>query len=118
MGQHLYHTPRFKLKVGYTGFTLPVRPSVHLSICGQNRLRFVSSTILTGSIHIHSSYQATSEGGGRVCDVVCNFNFFFKIKKIWTFGKFFKFVSLTLSCFDLGSNMKVLLETVILANFL
>ena len=27
---------------------------------------------------------------------------FFKVKKIGSFGKFFKFVTLTLSCFDLG----------------
>ena len=32
-------------------------------------------------------------------------NCFSKFKKIWSFGKFFKFVTLTLSCFDLESNM-------------
>ena len=47
-----------KLKGGYTGITLSVRPSVRLSVCGQNRVRSVSSTILIGSIsylHILSS---------------------------------------------------------------
>ena len=45
--------PASKLKEGFTGFT-PVR----LSVCGQNRVRSVSSTILIGSIsylHIISS---------------------------------------------------------------
>ena len=31
--------------------------------------------------------------------------FFFLNSKIWIFGKFFKFVTLALSCFDLGSDM-------------
>ena len=45
--QWVNHTPTLmKLKGGYTGFTLSVCPSVHLSICGQNRVRSVSSTIL------------------------------------------------------------------------
>ena len=32
------------------------------------------------------------------------FAFFFLNSKIWSFGKFFKFLNLTLSCFHLGSN--------------
>ena len=39
-----------------------VCPSIRLSICGQNRVRSVSSTILVGSIWICTSDQATSEG--------------------------------------------------------
>ena len=35
---------------GYTGFTLSVCPSVRVSVCGQNLVRSVSSTILAGSI--------------------------------------------------------------------
>ena len=73
-----------KLKGGYTGNTLSVcpsvcpsvRPSVRLSVCGQNRVRSVSSTILIGSIsylHILSSNQ-------RRC-VTCNASF--KILKFW-----------------------------------
>ena len=47
---------------------------------------------------IYTSYRATSAGVSHV-------TFVLKWKK-WTFGKFFNFVTLTLSCFDLGSNMK------------
>ena len=50
-----FYTPRFnEVERGYTGFTL----SVHPSVCGQNRVRSVSSAILVGSIsylHIFSS---------------------------------------------------------------
>ena len=50
-----YTPPRFnEVERGYTGCTLSVRPSV----CGQNRVRSVSSTILIGSfsyLHILSS---------------------------------------------------------------
>ena len=42
--------------------------------------------------HIYTSYRATSD----VSHVI-----FSKIQKFWTFGEFFKFVALTLSCFDL-----------------
>ena len=53
-------------------------PSVRLSVCGQNRVRSVSSTILIGSISYLHIW----------CDS-------------WNFGEFFKFVILTLSYFDL-----------------
>ena len=50
-----YYTPRFnKFERGVYWFHL-----VRLSVCGQNRVRSVSSTILA---HICISYQATSEG--------------------------------------------------------
>ena len=74
-----------KLKGGYTGITLSVCPSVRLSVCGQNRVRSVSSTILIGSI----SYLHILSSNFRRC-VACNARF--KIKK---------FVTLTLSSFDL-----------------
>ena len=46
-----FYTPRFnEVERGYTGFTLSVCPSFRLSVCGQNRARSVSSTILTRSI--------------------------------------------------------------------
>ena len=77
----------------YTGFTLSVCPSVRLSVCGQNRVRSGSSTILVGSI----SYLHILSSNFRRC-VACNACF-----KI--FGEFFKFVILTLSSSDLGSNM-------------
>ena len=47
--------------------------------------------------HICTSYQATSEGVSCVMPV----SKFQNLK----FGEFFKFVTLTLSSFDLGSNM-------------
>ena len=61
-------------------------PSVRLSVCGQNRVRSVSSTILIGSI----SYLHILSSNFRRC-----------VAKIWNFGEFFKFVTLTLSSFDL-----------------
>ena len=78
---------------GYTGFTLSVRLSlVRLSVD-----KIVSALYLLqyspDPFHINTSYQATSEGVLHV---------FFKIKKIWSFGKFFKSVTWTLSCFVLG----------------
>ena len=72
----------------HTGFTL--------SICGQKRVRSVSSTILVGSI----SYLHILSSNLRRC-VACNVCF--KIKKIKILV--FKFVILTLSSFDLGPNM-------------
>ena len=60
-----------KLKGGYTGITLSVCPSVRLSVrlsvCGQNRVRSVSSTILMGSI----SYLHILSSNFRRC-VACN----------------------------------------------
>ena len=53
---------------------LSVRPSVRLSVCGQNRVRSVSSTILIGSI----SYLHILSSNFRRC-VACNARF--KIKK-------------------------------------
>ena len=68
-------------------------PSVRLSVCGQNHVRSVSSTILNGSI----SYLHILSSNFRRC-VACNV--YFKIKKKCNFGKFFKFVTLTLSSWD------------------
>ena len=71
-----------------------VRPSVRLSVCGHNRVRSVSSTILAGSssdLHILSS-----NFNGCVAREV-----YLKIQKIWTFGKLFKLVTLTLYWFYL-----------------
>ena len=64
------HTPR-SLNEVEGGILVSPFPFVCMSICWQNRVRSVSSTIPIGSI----------------------------------FGKLFKFVTLTLSCFDLESNM-------------
>ena len=65
--------------------------SPKMSVCGQNRVRSVSSTILIGSI----SYLHMLSSNFRRC-VACNARF-----KIQKFGEFFKFVTLTLSSFDL-----------------
>ena len=83
-------TPRFnEVERGVNWYHL-----VCLSVCGQNRVRSVSSTILIGSI----SYFHILSSNFRKC-VGCNARF--KIQKIWNFGDFFKFVTLTLSSFDL-----------------
>ena len=89
---------------GYTGSTMSIRPSIHLSVCGQNRVRSVSSTILAISI----SYLHILSSSFRRC-VLCIkcfffvFFFFSKLKKKCDFSKFFEFV--TLFYFDLGSSM-------------
>ena len=79
---------------GWGGIVVSPCPSVRhsfcRSVCGQNRVRFASSTILAGSIsylHILSS---------NLC--------FSQVKNL-KFWQIFKFVNLTLSCFYLGSNM-------------
>ena len=94
-----FYTPRFnEVDRGvywYHLVRLSVCPSVHLSVCGQNRVRSVSSTILIGSI----SYLHILSSNLRRC-VTCNARF-----KIWNFVEFFKCVTLTLSSFDLGSSM-------------
>ena len=71
---------------------------VRLSVCGQNRVRSVSSTILIGSL----SYLHILSSNFRRC-VACKCPS--QNSKIWNFDEFFKFVTLTLSSFDLGSNM-------------
>ena len=48
--------------------------------------------------HICTSYQATSGGVSRI-------QFVSKFKNLWNFSKLFKFITLTLSSFNLGSNM-------------
>ena len=77
--------------------TVVIIAPLHRNVCGQNRVRSVTSTILTGSI----SYLHTLSSNFRC--VRCKV--FLQNSKIWIFGKFFKFVTLTLSCFDLGSDM-------------
>ena len=66
-----------KLIGGYTGITLSVR----LSVCGQNRVRSVSSTILIGSI----SYLHILSSNFRRC-VACNARF--KIQKFEILANF------------------------------
>ena len=68
-----------------------VRPSVCPSVRPASRVRSVTPTVLVGSI---SSLHILSSNFRRcvACKVSC---------KIWIFGNFFKFVTLTLSCFHL-----------------
>ena len=92
-GRHslVYHNPPspLKLKGGYTGFTL----SVCLSVCGQNHVRSVSSTILVRSI----SYLHNLSSNFRRCVPcgllqnlnfwqifgICKFDFVFLWHGIW-----------------------------------
>ena len=67
-------------------------------LINQNGVRSVSSTIPIGSI----SYLHILLTNFRRC-VTCNVYVKFKNKR--NFGEFFKFVTLTLFSFDLGSNM-------------
>ena len=88
-------TASTKLKGG--GILVSPCPSVRLSVCGQNRVRSVSLTILVGPI----SYLHILSCNLSRCVA---YNVCFKIKKM-NFGEFFEFVTLTLSSSDLGSNM-------------
>ena len=75
-----------------------VRPSVRLSVCGRNRVRSVTSTIHTGFI----SYSYILPGN-FIRYVYCKgFGIIHKFKFL---AFLFKFVTLTLSCFDLRSDM-------------
>ena len=67
---------------------MSICPSVDRVVSALYQLQY-----LPNPFHIYTPYQATSEG------VSCVWIFFFsKLKKNWSFGKFFKFVTLTLSC--------------------
>ena len=82
------YTLRFnEVERGHTGFPLSVSPfALYLQ---QNS---------PDPFYVYISYQATSQVASCV-------NFFFKIKRKRNLGRFLKVVSLTLSYFDLGSNM-------------
>ena len=95
----IYYTIRFNNVEREVYWFHVVRPSVRPSVCGQYRFRSVTSTILTGSI----SYSHILLSNFRRC-VACNVFFFLQNSKIWFSGNFCKFVTLTLSCFDLGSD--------------
>ena len=72
-----------------------MRPSVCASVDRMVSALYLQQ-YLSDPFHISISYQATSEGMLHVLFVT-------KFKNLY-FGKFFKFVTLTLSSFDLGSN--------------
>ena len=64
-GKDHYTPASTKLKGGYTGFTLSVFPSIHLSLC-PSMDKIMSALYLQQRMldlfHIYTSYQATSEG--------------------------------------------------------
>ena len=81
----------------------PVRPSVcpslRPSVCPSRIPCLLCSTYSSGWIHfifIHLIKQLQK---------VCRVQRFMQNFKIWIFDKFLKFVTLTLSCFDLGSDV-------------
>ena len=77
------------------GILVSLHPSLRPSVCLASCVPSVAPTVLAGSIHIFTSCQATSEGVSRVMFLA----------KFWIFGNFLKFVTLTLSCFDLESDV-------------
>ena len=99
-----HYTPRFdEVERGYTGITLSVcpssrlsvRPSVRLSVCGKNRVRSVSSTILIGSIsYLHILFSNFRRY------VACNACF--KIQKFGEFWRFFLICNFDFVFFWLG----------------
>ena len=86
-GCYLYtHTP--STKGGHTGFTLSVCPSVD----GIVSVMYLQQILAVSIVYLHISSR--------------NFSRCVACKKIFLQNlQFFEFVILTLSCFDLGSNM-------------
>ena len=74
---------------------LSICPFVYIIMCAMYLPKY-----LTDPFHIYTSNQTTSES---VLHLQCYQNL-----NIWSFDKFFEFLTLTLSCFDLGSNMNQL----------
>ena len=99
----LLYPPLNEIEGGYTGFNLSVCPSILLSICPPVRLwtEVCPLCIFYNTHQIYFIFRHLIKQLHKVC---CVKRFFSKLK-ILKFGKFFKFVALTLSCFDLGSNM-------------
>ena len=109
MSLYSYEMQSMKLK---GGIRVSPCPSVCLSVCPSVD-RIVSTLYLLqyslDPFHIYTSYQATSDGVSYVK--------FFENWKMWSFGKFFNFVTLTLSGFDMGSNMSWSIVWVIMGHF-
>ena len=87
--------PHNEIVGGYIGFTPSVCPSVCPSIRPASRVRSVAPTVLVGSI----SYLYIISSNFRRC-----VNLLAKFQNL-NFGSFFEFVILTLSCFDLTSDV-------------
>ena len=88
------YTPRFNEVERGVYWFLSICPS----ICRQNRVRSVSSTILVGSF----SYLHILSSNCRRCVMCSVYFFFFQNSRIWNIGKLFKFVTLTLSSLNAG----------------
>ena len=88
-----------KLLGGYTGFTLSVRPSVRLSVHPSRIPCPLCSRCSFGWIHFIFTHLI------KQLQKVCRVWSFLQNFKICIFGNFFKFVTLTLSCFHLGSDV-------------
>ena len=82
-----------KLLGGYTGFTPSVRPSVRLSVRPSRIPCPLCSTCSFGWIHFIFTHLI------KQLQKVCRVWSFLQNFKICIFGNFFKFVTLTLSCF-------------------
>ena len=80
---------------GYIGFTPSVRLSIRPCVCPASHVRSVVPTVLVGSI----SYLYVLTSNFRRC-VACKVSY-----KIKIFGISFNFLTLILSCFDLGSDV-------------
>ena len=89
-----YCSASSELVGGYIGFTLSVRPSIRPA----SRVCSIVPKVLVGSI----SYLYILSGNFRRCVA---FNVPCKISKFEFLAIFFKFVTLTLSYFDLGSDV-------------
>ena len=76
----------------YTGLTISVCPSVDGIVSTLYLLKYSQNPF-----YIYTPFWAISEGLSPA--------FVFQNSQIWCFGKFFNFVTLTLSGFDFGSNM-------------
>ena len=90
---YIYYNPCTTKLLG--GILVSLHPSVCLSVRLTSHVCSVAPTVLVGSI----SYLCILSSNFRKC-VTCKVSC-----KIWTFGNFLKFITLTLSCFDLGSDM-------------
>ena len=87
----------------YTIFIPPLQRSLLVSPCPSVRLWTESCPlyIFNNTYRIHFIFAHLIKQLQKVCSMLCPF----LNSKIWNFGEFFKFVTLTLSSFDLGSNM-------------
>ena len=87
----------------YGGILVSLVLSVCLSVCASVHPSHIPCSLCStySSSWIHFLYIHLIEQLQKVCHVWC----FLQNFKTWIFGIFFKFVTLTLLCFDLGSDV-------------